>query len=100
MEVTKMLNYTQDIIEFYNANSTAIEGLSIEETRDSLIERRGLSKIKAIGVVKTVSQSVYCKQDGDSKYFITFLLKSEGKRFKFIIDGVEQSYTHLMIEKR
>lgn len=94
-----MLNYTQDIIEIYNAN-TMVKELSIEEARDSLIEKRGLSRIKAIGVVKTISQSVYCKQDGDSEYLITFLLKSEGKKFKFLIDGVEQYYTHLVIEKR
>lgn len=95
-----MLNYTQDIIEIYNTNSTGVQELSIEAVRDSLIEKRGLSKIKAIGVIKTISQSVYCKQDGDSDYIISFLLKSEGKQFKFIIDDVEQSYTHLTVEKR
>lgn len=94
-----MLNYTEDVIEIFN-RSSEIEGVSIEEVRDALADKRGLSKIKSIGVIKTISQSKYCKSMGDSEYLISFLLKSEGKKFKFNIDDKEHMYTHLVIEKR
>lgn len=92
-----MINYTEDLISFYVKNITDGGIISIEDARNVLIDKYNISKIKALGILKIISQSIFCADNSDTYHKICFVKNEDSKGFKFTIDGAEQLYSHLNI---